>query len=173
MRCADGQTGHNQFTKDFAMRVIVINPWNQTVTEAEHNGDYRDYYRLLSGPTLEGYADAAVNCFDITPVGDKDGHIMFVDDEGLLADVQAHFVLGLGGATFAGRGVIARSDGGEDEQGATMAIADVLASIAWLPIGTEISVPQPVIESFDTCDAMLERLEERSKDVGSLIARRG
>jgi hypothetical protein len=49
----------------------------------------------------------------------------------------------------------------------------VLASITWLPIGTEISVPQPVIESFDTFDAMFERLEERSKDVGSLIARRG
>ncbi len=153
------------------MRVIVINPWDQTVTEAEHNGDYRDYYRLLSGPTLEGYPDASVNCFDITPVGDRDGHIMFVDDEGLLADVQAHFVLGASGAIFAGRGVIARSDGGEDEEGATMAIADVLASITWLPIGTEISVPQPVTESFDTFDAMLERLHERSKDVGPLIAR--
>lgn len=155
------------------MRVIVINPWDQTVTEAEHNGDYRDYYRLLSGPTLEGYPDASVNCFDITPVGDRDDHIMFVDDEGLLADVQAHFVLGSGGATFAGRGVIARSDDGEDEKGATITIADVLASITWLPIGTEITVPQPVIESFDTFDAMFERLEERSKDVGSLIARRG
>lgn len=155
------------------MRVIVINPWDQTVTEADHNGDYRDYYRLLSGATLDGYPDADVNCFDITPVGDPDGHIMFVDDEGLLADVQAHFVLGTSGATFAGRGVIARSDGGEDEKGATIAIADVLASITWLPIGTEISAPQPAIESFDTFDAMLERLEERSKDVGPLIAQRG
>lgn len=155
------------------MRVIVINPWDQTVTEADHSGDYRDYYRLLSGPTLDGYADASVNCFDITPVGDPDGHIIFVDDEGLLADVQAHFVLGTSGATFAGRGVIARSDGGEEEQAATITIADVLASITWLPIGTEISVPQPVIESFDTFDAMLERLDERSKDVSPLVARRG
>ena len=97
---------------------------------------------------------------------------MFVDDEGLLAEVQAHFVLGSGGATFAGRGVIARSDGGQDEQGATMTIADVRASITWLSIGTEISVPQPVIESFDTFDAMLERLHERSKALGPLIARR-
>ena len=155
------------------MRVIVINPWDQTVTEADHSGDYRDYYRLLSGPTLDGYPDADVNCFDLTPVGDPDGHIMFVDDEGLLADVQAHFVLGTSGATFAGRGVIARSDGCEEEQGATITIADVLASITWLPIGTEISVPQPVIESFDTFNAMLERLDERSKDVSPLVARRG
>jgi hypothetical protein len=155
------------------MRVIVINPWNQTVTEEDHNGDYRDYYRLLSGPTLDGYPGASVNCFDITPVGDPDGHIMFVDDEGLLAEVQAHFVLGSGGATFAGRSVIARSDGGEDEKGATITIDDVLASITWLPIGIEISVPQPAIESFDTFDAMLEHLHERSNEVGPLIARRG
>lgn len=155
------------------MRVIVINPWDQTVTEAEHNGDHRDYYRLLSGPTLEGYADAAVNCFDITPVGDPDGHITFVDDEGLFADVQAHFVLGTNGSVFAGRGVIARSDGGEGDKSATMMIADVLASVTWLPIGSEISVPHPVIESFDTFDEMLERLDERSKCVGLLKARRG
>lgn len=154
------------------MRVIVINPWDQTVTEAEHNGDYRDYYRLLSGPTIEGYADAAVNCFDITPVSDPYGHIMFVDDEGLFAEVQAHFVLGRGGATFAGRGVIARSDGGENEQGATISIADVLASVTWLPIGTEISIPTPVVESFDTFDAMLERLHECRKDLGPLVCRR-
>lgn len=151
------------------MRVIVINPWNQTVTEADHNGDYCDYYRLLSGPTLEGYPDASVNCFDITPVGDPDGHIMFVDDEGLLAEVQAHFVLGSGGATFAGRGVIARSDGGEDEKGAKITIADVLASITWLPIGTEVDIGHPVIEAFDSFDTMLERLHERSIRVSPLI----
>jgi hypothetical protein len=169
----DGLNRPGSCEKDNAMRVIVINPWNQTVTEADHNGSCRDYYRLLSGPTIEGYPDASVNCFDITPVGDPDGHIMFVDDEGLLAEVQAHFVLGTSGATFAGRGVIARSDNCEDEKGATIAIADVIASITWLPIGTEISVPQPVIERFDSFDAMLERLEKRSNDVGSLIARRG
>jgi hypothetical protein len=151
------------------MRVVVINPWNQTITEADHNGDYRDYYRLLSGPTLEGYPDAVVNCFDITPVGDPDGHVMFVDDEGLFTEVQAHFVLGTSGATFAGRGVIARSNGGEDEQGATITIADVMASITWLPIGTGISVPQPIVESFDTFDAMLKHLNERSQNSAPLI----
>jgi hypothetical protein len=113
-----------------------------------------------------------LNCFDITPVGDPDDHIMFVDDEGLLAEVQAHFVLGSGGATFAGRGVIARSDGGEDEKGATITIADVLASITWLPIGTEVDIGHPVIEAFDSFDTMLKRLHERSIGVSPLIDRR-
>lgn len=155
------------------MRVIVINPWDQTVTEAEHNGDYRDYYRLLSGPTLEGYADADVNCFDIAQINDAEGHIMFVDDNGLLGDTQAFFILGAQGVIFGGRGVIALSNGGENEDGATISVDDVRAGVTWLPIGTEVDIGHPVIEEFDSFDAMLERLNERSKDVGPLIARRG
>lgn len=107
------------------------------------------------------------------PVNDAEGHIMFVDDNELHGNTQAYFALGKQGAGFGGRGVIARSDGGGDEQGATITIADVLASISSLPIGTEINVPQPVIDSFDSFDAMLDRLNDRSKDFGPLIARRG
>lgn len=151
------------------MRVIVINPWDQTVTEAEHNGDYRDYYRLLSGPTREDLPDADVSFFDLVPVGDKAGHIMAIDDEGMFAEPQAHFALGSQQAIFAGRAVVARNDGSEDEVGATISIEDVRASIRWIAIGTEISVPLPVVESFDSFDDMLERLNERNTDVQPLI----
>ncbi len=132
------------------MRVIVVNPWNQTVTETKHNGNYRDYYRLLLGPTLEELPDSEVSCFCITQLGDKAGHIMFVDDEGLFAEPQAFFARGPQRATFAGRGVIAGSDGSEEEKGATLTLDEVRASVRWLPIGAEISVPPPVIESFDS-----------------------
>jgi hypothetical protein len=151
------------------MRVIVINPWDQSITEAEHNGDYRDYYRLLSGPTAEGYDDASVNCFDITPIGDPNGHIMFVDDEGLLSNTQAYFTMGKQSAVFGGRGVIACGSGGEDEVGATISIDDVRASITWLPIGTEVDLGHPVIEGFETVEAMVNRLEERSREFEPLI----
>ena len=154
------------------MRVIVINPWDQTVTETEHNGDFRDYYRLMSGPTLEELPDADVSFFDIVPVGDPAGHIMAIDDEGMFAEPQAHFALGFQQSTFAGRAVIARSEGGEDEVGATISVADVLASIRWIAVGTEISVPLPVVESFDSFDAMLERINERNKDAQPLIVSR-
>ena len=98
------------------MRVIVINPWDQSVTEAKHTGNYKDFYRLLSGPTLEGLPDAEINCFDIAQIGDPSGHIMFVDDEGLYGDPQAYFTLGADGNVFAGRGVIACGGHGEDDR---------------------------------------------------------
>lgn len=154
------------------MRVIVINPWDQTVTEAEHNGDYRDYYRLLSGPTLDGYRDADVDCFDIAQINDADGHIMFVDDNGLLDDVQAFFTLGPQGAVFGGRGVIARGDGGEDEVGASISVDDIRAAISWLPIGTEVDIGHPVIETFDSFDGMIECLAERDRETEPLVSRR-
>jgi hypothetical protein len=146
------------------MRVIVINPWNQTVTEAEHNGDYRDYYRLLSGETLEGFPDAEIRCFDIAQVGDPAGHIMFVDDEGLYADPQAYFTLGDGGSVFAGRAVIACGGHGEDETGATLSVEAVHASVKWVPIGAQVDPGQPIIEHFDSFEAMLAKLGE---DAGS------
>ena len=151
------------------MRVIVINPWDQTVAEAEHNGDYRDYYRLLSGPTLEGLPDAEINCFDIVQVGDADGHIMFVDDDGLYAEPQAYFMLGASNNVFAGRGVIARSNGGEDETGATITIEDVLASVKWVPIGARVDPRYPVIEHFDSFEAMMIKLAEAASDRTPLI----
>ncbi len=42
------------------MRVILINPWDQSVSEAEYSGELRDCYRLLSGPTIEGQPDAQI-----------------------------------------------------------------------------------------------------------------
>ena len=103
------------------MRVIVINPWDRNVSEDEHHGDFRDYYRLLSGPTLERLEHATVRCFDIIEVGDADGHVLFVDDEGLFAEPQAYFQLS-GGNTFAGRGVLARRNEEGENENATLTV---------------------------------------------------
>jgi hypothetical protein len=151
------------------MRVIIINPWNQTVTEADHTGDYRDYYRLLSGPTLDGFPDAEIDCFDIAQIGDPDGHFLFVDDNGLYGDPQAYFTLGSTGSVFAGRGVIACSGDGDDEIGATLSVKDVLASVKWVPIGTVVDPGQPVIEHFDDFDAMIDKLGGPARDRTPLI----
>ena len=151
------------------MRVIVINPWNQTVTEAEHNGNYRDYYRLLSGDTRHGCAPAKVDTFALAEIGDPDQHIMFVDDEGLFRDPQAYFMLGGQSAVFAGRGVIARSDGGEDEVGATLTLEQVLASVTWLPVGIVVDPGRPVVEAFDSCDDLIAKLEKVNKGKRALI----
>ncbi len=155
------------------MRVIVINPWNQTVTEAEHNGNYRDYYRLLSGDTRDGCAPTKVDTFALADIGDPDQHIMFVDDEGLFRDPQAYFMLGGQSAVFAGRGVIARSDGGEDEVGATLTLEEVRASVTWLPIGIVIDPGRPVIEAFDSFDDLVAKLETTNEGRTPLIDTQG
>ena len=151
------------------MRVIVINPWDQSVTEAKHSGDYKDYYRLLSGPTLEGLPDAEINCFDIAQIGDPSGHIMFVDDEGLYGDPQAYFTLGADGNVFAGRGVIACGGHGEDETGATLTVEEIRASIKWVPIGAQVDPGQPIIESFDSFEALIARLGDDAARRNPLI----
>ena len=151
------------------MRVIVINPWNQTVTEAEHNGNYRDYYRLLSGEACDGGAPAKVDTFALADIDDPDQHIMFVDDEGLFRDPQAYFMLGGQSAVFAGRGVIARSDGGEDEVGATLTLEQVRASISWLPVGIVIDPGRPVVEAFDSFEDLIAKLENANEARTPLI----
>lgn len=132
------------------MRVIVINPWDQTVTEAEHNGDYRDYYRLLSGPTEEGHNGDRVTCFDIAHLENPAGHLLFVDDNGLGNAHQAYFRLD--GVTYAGRGVIAASNGGEDESGATCTVDEVRALVRFLPIGEPVDPPIVVVTTFVSLD---------------------
>ena len=151
------------------MRVIVINPWNRTVTEAEHNGNYRDYYRLLSGETCDGCAPAKVDTFALAYIGDPDQHIMFVDDEGLFRDPQAYFMLGGQSAVFAGRGVIARSDGSEQEAGARVTLEQVRASVTWLPVGIVIDPGRPVVEAFDSFEDLIAKLETANNERTPLI----
>jgi hypothetical protein len=140
------------------MRVILINPWTQTISEAEFSGQYADYYRLLSGPTLDGHDDDKVTCFDMTSLdGDLEDHLLVVDDVGFCQDVQAYFQLC--GRTFAGRGVIVQSDGeSEHERGATVSIEQVTQAVTFLPIGTEVEIAPTVVHSFENADALWDFL---------------
>ncbi len=139
------------------MRVILINPWNQSVSETQHNGDWRDYYRLLSGPTLDGLEEAQVSCFDMTGLdGPLAGHLLVVDDVGFCTDTQAYF--GLCGRTFAGRGVIvAGGDGGED-QGTDIPVETVREAVTFVPVGPVIRPEPAVVTGFDTTEALLAYL---------------
>jgi hypothetical protein len=103
-------------------------------------------YRLLSGPTLEGYPDAEDDCLDIAPINDAKGHIMFVDDNRLLGDMQAYFAMGKQGAIFGGWGVIAHKNGGDNEVVATTSVDDIGLGVAWRPSGTDFDIGLPAIE---------------------------
>jgi hypothetical protein len=142
------------------MRVILINPWDQSVTEAEHSGDWRDYYRLLSGPTLQGLEDAQVSCFDMTRLdGPLADHLLVVDDVGFCTDIQAYF--GLCDRTFAGRGVIVRDGDGEEDQATDLTIKAVREAVCFVPVGVLVAAEPTVVTGFDTAEALFEYLDRR------------
>jgi hypothetical protein len=135
------------------MRVIVINPWNQSVEYTEHNGNFRDLYRLLSGPTGEDEPAAEVHCFDIVRLGP--GITMFADDEGLLQEHQAYFQLGANETPFAGRGVITGESADGETAEVPMSVERVRGAVSWLPIGASVTPPPPVVTTYDSHDELL------------------
>ena len=62
-------------------------------------------------------------------------------------------------STLAHVGVTARSDGGEDETGATLSLDAVRASVCWLPIGAVVQIPSPIIETFDSFESLMAKME--------------
>lgn len=80
------------------MKAILIDPFDETVTEVEHNGDYRHIYTLLSHP------EHKVDCFTIVQI--TQGDAIFVDDEGLLKDPKHFFVWKGYPQPLAGKGLI-------------------------------------------------------------------
>lgn len=84
-----------------------------------------------------------MRCFDLARLRVPAGHMLFVDDTGLANEHQAYFRID--GRTYAGRGVLAADNGGEDETGATVSIEEVRSQVEFLPIGTRVAVTMPVV----------------------------
>ena len=57
------------------MRVILVNPFDETVKEAVYGGDYREIYNLIDCRT-----------FDVVQVYQMQTMICMLDDEGLLVE---------------------------------------------------------------------------------------
>lgn len=86
------------------MKGYVIDPEQQTITEIEHNGDYRQIYELIDNG---GSPFCTVR---ISAAND----IIFLDDEGLLKDPEFFFCVSGYAQPLAGKGlVLAIDDEGE------------------------------------------------------------
>src|SRR5512143_3417531 len=96
------------------MKAILIDPFDETVTEVEHNGDYRQIYTLLSHP------EHKVDCFTVVQI--HQGDAIFVDDEGLLKNPKRFFVWKGYPQPLAGKGLILGTD---DEGNSVDAVATV------------------------------------------------
>jgi hypothetical protein len=64
----------DELTGAKTMRAILINPKDQTMTEVEVNGDYKDIQRMIEA-----------KCFDVVRLNKDD--TIYVDDEGLINGV--------------------------------------------------------------------------------------
>lgn len=80
------------------MKAILIDPFNETVTEVEHNGDYKNIYKLLSHP------EHPVSLFTVVNIEHNDA--IFLDDEGLLKDPKHFFVWEGYEQPLAGKGLV-------------------------------------------------------------------
>ena len=105
------------------MRGILINPHEETITEVEYSGNYKEIYSLIDCRTFD--------CVRITPNED-----MYIDDEGLLMDNQRYFtLLGTGLNNFAGKALLLSHDDEGETTATNWTLQDVKNMVQWLPEG--------------------------------------
>lgn len=75
------------------MKAILINPYDQTITQVDYSGDFRDIYKLIEA-----------ECFDVANITHGDG--IFVDDEGLMNGPTHFFEHADYHSPLAGKGLI-------------------------------------------------------------------
>lgn len=102
------------------MRVILVNPFDETVKEAVYGGDYREIYDLIECRT-----------FDVVSLNDADD--LYIDDEGLLKDNNRYF--SWSGKNFAGKGLIMGHDGEGETTATTYDLQEVVDRVEFLPEG--------------------------------------
>ena len=104
------------------MRVILINPFDETVKEAVYGGDYREIYNLIKCRT-----------FDVVRLSDADD--LYVDDEGLLVEGDQRYFEYKGLGTFAGKGLIMAHDDEGDSKATTLDLMEVSSMVEFKPEG--------------------------------------
>ena len=113
------------------MRSIVICPWTETIKEAEHNGDYRDIYRLLS------HGRHKVETFTVAATF-HNRDILYVDDNGLITDlILPRFAVAWVPQALAGRGVLIGSNEIGKSISAKTSLANVKKMVWWIDPTTD------------------------------------
>ncbi len=103
------------------MKGILINPHEETITEVEYSGNYKEIYDIIDCRT-----------FDVVSLSDADD--LYVDDEGLLVEGNQRY-FSWSGRNFAGMGLIM----GHDDEGETIEttydLQEVVDRVEFLPEG--------------------------------------
>lgn len=104
------------------MRVILVNPFDETVKEAVYGGDFREIYDLIECRT-----------FTVQTI-DEDNDL-YLDDEGLLVQGPQRYFEYKGLGTFAGKGLIMAHDDEGDSKATTLDLIEVSSMIEFKPEG--------------------------------------
>lgn len=113
------------------MKAILIDPVTQKVSEVEHNGDYKEIYKLLSDPAN----DMNVRLFEIIDLGK--GETLFVDEEGLLHNPKFFFKWDTYRQPLAGRGLILGTNRAGDSTSTKLTVADVEKHVRYTQMAVE------------------------------------
>ena len=104
------------------MKAILINPHEETITEVEYSGNYKEIYDIIDCRT-----------FDVAMA--KENNDLYLDDEGLLKNNQRYFRMVEIGANYGGKALIlAHNDEGESTA-TTLTLQEVENMVQWLPEG--------------------------------------
>lgn len=95
------------------MNAYLINPFERKIMQVEHNGDYKEIYKLIEAST-----------FDIARLPSGDG--IYIDDDGLFKEDQQFFLHKGYGQPLAGMGLVL----GSDEEGNSTSPSITMAALA-------------------------------------------
>ena len=103
------------------MKAILINPFNQTITEVKYSGNFKEIYKLIDCGTFD--------CINI-----DDDNTLFVDDAGLLKENRYFYWKDY--TNLAGKALIIGVDyqTGEDCE-TSWSLQKVENMVEWLPEG--------------------------------------
>jgi len=104
------------------VRVILVNPFDETVKEGVYGGDFREIYDLIECRT-----------FTVQMI-DEDNDL-YLDDEGLLVQGPQRYFEYKGLGTFAGKGLIMAHDDEGDSKATTLDLMEVSSMIEFKPEG--------------------------------------
>jgi len=99
------------------MKVIVINPYDQTITEQDSNNTFEDYYAKIGN-----------GCDIIQPVKLNGRDKIYLDEEGLLKGNPALFTLEGASQPFAGIGIVE----GSKAKGVKLTLDEVKDMVYWV-----------------------------------------
>jgi hypothetical protein len=113
------------------MNAYLIDPFTRTITEVNHNGDYREIYKLIGA-----------DCFDVVYLN-RANDCCYIDDEGLYVEDQKFFLYHGFGQPLAGKGLVLGTNDEGDSVSPKITIEEVKKNVVWVDF-----MPQSMIDDL-------------------------